>query len=253
MLRTNKMMNRAAATVALLSVTAFTGQAMADAFNFVAPDGWSVGDVNTTYQDWGTFTTKTGNLPNLGSSVNPSITSAATVDVTGGGFVAGSGNFYSFSSDHGFIADIYNHGGSSGTGGLSVGSGTHVIVQTSSTLNGSAGVYASTLEIVDHAGNTIAGGNNASALRHNVIFEGIVPSTFGDVMQREEIWEFYLPNYVGDFRVQADVIVHSSFDQLRVDSAIADSAFAITAIPEPASLALLGLGGLIAGLRRRQK
>jgi hypothetical protein len=53
------------------------------------------------------------------------------------------------------------------------------------------------------------------------------------------IWEFFLPNYTGDFRVQWDQLAHSSFDQLRVDSMIAESAFEITPIPEPATALLL--------------
>ena len=59
------------------------------------------------------------------------------------------------------------------------------------------------------------------------------------------------PNYVGDFQVLADVKVHSSFQRMRVDSAIASQAYATTAVPEPGSLALLGMG-VLATLRRRR-
>ncbi len=242
--------NMIALTFATIAIVGSTNQAFATATSFLAPGSWSVGDANTTYQEWDTFDGTTPFAPDAGLNVNPAITTSPSVSVVPPGFVAGSGNFYAFSGDYGFTADIYNHGGSSGSGGLPAGSGTHVIVQTSSTLNGSTGVYSDTLELVDLLGNPITGGDNTSALRHDVIFDGVISSPIGDVTQREEIWEFFLPGYVDDFRVQADVIAHSSFDQLRVDTAIGQSAFATTVIPEPASLALLAAGGVMTLARR---
>lgn len=244
--------NMIAMTIAAVAVMGAAGQAFATATSFLAPGSWSVGDANTTYQEWDTFGGTAPFAPDAGLNVIPAITTSPSVSVVPPGFVAGSGNFYAFSGDYGFTADIYNHGGSSGSGGLPAGSGTHVIVQTSSTLNGTTGVYSDTLQLVDLLGTAITGGDNASALRHDVIFEGIVNSSFGPVTQREEIWEFFLPGYVDDFRVQADVIAHSSFDQLRVDTAIGQTAFATTVIPEPASLALLAAGGVMTLARRKR-
>lgn len=235
--------NMIAMMIASVALLGTADQIFATATSFVTPGSWAVGDTNTTYQEWDTFGGSAPFSPDAGLNVHPTITTSSNASVVLPGIVASSGNFYSFGADYGFTADIYNHGGSSGSGGLPAGLGTHVIVQTSSTLNGATGVYSETLELVDLLGNGIAGGDNTSALRHDVIFEGIVNSSFGPVTQREDIWEFFLPGNVDDFRVQADVVVHSSFDQLRVDTAIGQTAFATTVIPEPASLALLAASG----------
>lgn len=241
--------NMIAMTIAAVALAGAANQAFAAATSFVDPGSWGVGDANTTYQEWDTFGGSAPFAPDAGLSVNPAITTSPSVSVVSPGFVAGSGNFYSFSADYGFTADIYNHGGSSGSVGLPTGSGTHVIVQTSTWANG---LFPNTLELVDLNGDLIAGGDNTNALRYDVITEGTVSSTFGEVIQREEIWEFFLPAYVDDFRVQADVSIHASFDQLRVDTAIGQSAFDTTAVPEPASLALLAAGGVMTLARRKR-
>lgn len=250
--------NMIAMTISAVAVMVTAGQAFATATSFVDPASWSVGDTNTTYNNWDSWSALAGNLP-FDSAATPTITAESTLAaidtdpfVPGGPIVSGGANFYSFSQDYGFAADIYNHGGSSGSGGLPAGSGTHVIVQTSSTLNDSTGVYSDTLELVDLLGNAINGGGYPSVLRHDTIFEGEIISPMGPVTQREEIWEFFLPGYVDDFRVQADVIMHASFDQLRVDTAIGQSPFATTAVPEPASLALLAAGGGMILTRRKR-
>jgi hypothetical protein len=116
---------------------------------------------------------------------------------------------------------------------------------------GPASVFYDTMEIVDLAGLPITGGDNASAIHEEQIWSGLVGSTFGDVTIETFIWEFYLPGYTGDFRVQWDEIVHSSFDQLRVDSMVTESALPITPIPEPASVILLVLGSLAVSRRRQ--
>lgn len=238
--------------VFLGAAIAWIGSASTVQAAFLTPGSWTPGDTSTTYQEWSHFTAA-DTTPDAGYLTSPAITTEPDLVPVAPGFTTGSGNFYSFSGNYGFTAEIYNHGGSAGTGGLPAGSGTHVIVQTAATLNGTTGVFSNTLEVVDLLGNPLSGGSNSNALSHGVIFEGIVSSTFGDVLIREEIWEFFLPGYTGDFKIQADVIVHSSFQGIRVDSAVSPSAFAVTAVPEPMTMALLGLGGSYVVSRRRRK
>ncbi len=223
---------------ALLAALVLTTPAHALAPNFVTPGNWAISDTNTTYQEWDAFTATTNNTPDIGHSTSPTIASTPTVDATAPGFRTSSGNFYAFSGDYGFDASVYNHTTATGVSGY----GTHVIIQTSETVNGSTGIYPTTIQITDLAGTAITGGDNADLLRYDIIAEGPVSSPFGTVTLREEIYEFFLPNFIGDFKVSADVIVHASLDQIRIDSAIRASAAEITTIPEPASLALLAIG-----------
>lgn len=222
--------------VLVLALSTIASAAM-EATSFVTPNHWNIGDVSSTYQEWDVIAGDTGNTPDVGvySSGVP------ILDVLSPGFRSGSSNFYSFSGNYGTEADIYNQ---IGTGG------THVIVQISATMNGNDSVYADSLEIVDLSGNAITGGANAEALDLMVLFEGDISSPMGLVTQQEQKWEFYLPGYTGDFMVKSDSIIHSMFQQIRVDSMIADSAFAAT-VPEPATMAILSLGGFL--LRRRKQ
>ncbi|MCG8508393.1 MAG: dockerin type I repeat-containing protein [Rhodospirillales bacterium] len=164
-----------------------------------------------------------GNTPDVGYVVNPTLSGGATLDGVPPAIVSGVANFYAFSGDHGFVADVSNHESTV------QGMGTHVIVQATATLNESTGVFPETVTITDLDDNPIGGGG--SPVRHDVLFEGVVESSIGDVLLREEIWEFYLPEHTGDFRVSGDVIVHSSFDRLRIDSALTAVQFAATSIP----------------------
>jgi hypothetical protein len=210
-----------------------------DAAGFVTPDQWSMGDAGSTYQEWDIMTGAAGNTPDVGV-FSPG---APTLEVLSPGYrSAATSNFYSYSGDYGTEAAIANYGG--------VG-GTQIIVQVSATMFGSDSVYADSLEIVDLSGNAITGGANADALAYAVLFVGEiwVDATQSYATQQEQYWEFFLPGYTGDFRAKSESIVHSSFQQLRVDSMIADSAFAVT-VPEPATMAILGFGGLL--LRRRK-
>lgn len=221
--------------------------------SFADPDHWSVGSADSTYQEWDDLPNST---PDIGSSANPSISSSSTIAPVSPGFGTSSGNFYSFSGDYGFESTIYNHGGSSGSGSYGASMGTHVIIQTASSQNEGTGVYPSSIELYDpsNPGTTLTGGDNASAIGHSVIFQGVVSSSQGDVNYREDIWEFYLPGYTGDILIGGDIKIHASFDRFRVDTMITDSAFSPTAVPEPATYAAaLGVITLGVVLRRRQR
>lgn len=227
---------------------------------FVEPAGWSVGDVGSTYQQWDHKTTGSGNTPDVGLTVDPSGLTTPTHSVKAPGAWTGSDNFYSFAGDHGATADIYNHGGGSGSGSYAATFGTHVIVQTGSSVNGDTGIgnRTATMQITDLAGDAITGGDNASALRiDQVSFQPGVSTFFGPVDYQEFIYEFYLPGYTGDFRVDWVQSIHSTIDTLRVDSMIVEpttegsTPFETTAVPEPATLGLVSLGGLVLLRRRR--
>jgi hypothetical protein len=168
------------------------------------------------------------------------------LSVSSPGFRVSSGNFYSFSGNYPVSANIYNHG---------AGAGTHVIVQTAATLGGTGQtVLPGTLQIVDLGGSPLTGGaNSAAVVNGDEIFNGSVSSSMGEVTLAVQIWEFFLPGFAGDFRVQFTEEIHSSFDQLRVDSMISSTAFAPSFVPEPTSLALAGLCAFGLALSRKRR
>ena len=212
-----------------------------DAFYFVDPNSWDIGDSDSTYQEWDVLVGTANNRPDLGHVSNPASLPDPNLRVYPPGFVSSSANFYSFNGDYSISVDIYNHGGSSGAG-APAGYGTHVIIQTAATVNrdpndgGPASVLVDSVEITDFNDAPVSGGSPAEALRVNEIWRGVVPSSWGDVTQQELIWEFFLPDYTGDFRVRMDNIVHSMFKQIRIDSRLATKAYAITPAPGPYDL-----------------
>lgn len=240
---------------------------------FNEPTGWSVGDANSTYQEWNAKSASTGNLADQGYTTNPGSLTDPTHAAKSPGFVTGSTNFYSFTGHYGATADIYNHGGSSGGGGFGSSFGTHVIVQIGTSQNPDelswasygdgthdelvtghgVGAFWDTLKLVDFTDTVIVGGANAEALAiGEVSYREGVASTFGPVDYQELFFEFWLPNYTGDFRVDWDQVVHGTIDTLRVDSMIAEELIGggspfIAAVPEPGSAALLLLGLLSTG------
>jgi hypothetical protein len=263
------------AIVALTTATSFASPYIGTGEYFIDPDGWNIGGPGSTYQAWDEFAPNPGppgppshilppKAPDAGLTTNPVLGAGPTVTGLGtpgagpGDFgvfilITGPNNIYSPAGDYTLNANIPNHG----TGG---GNGTHVIVQTASSA-GPTGLATlpNTLQIVDLSNNPISDGENSAALVNGeVIAAGGVESTMGSVDLEVLIWEFFLPNYTGDFRVQWTQGIHSSFDQLRVDSFIAPAALAPTTftfqqIPEPSSLAigLLGLAGVFVGRRNR--
>lgn len=243
----------------IVCVAGLTGPALAYTTSmgvesgFTEPEYWSVGDAGSTYQEWDVKSANTGNTPDQGYDTAGATLTDPTHSVTSPGFVTGTSNFYSFSGDFGATADIYNQGGAGGT---------HVIIQIGASLNPDeesfpghkTGVFLDSLELTQLDGSTaIAGGANEDALQiAEVSYRDAVSSSFGEVSYQELIYEFYLPGYTGDFQVSWDQIVHATIDTLRVDTMVTNEAYGVTSVPEPATIALLALGG-VAMLRRRQR
>lgn len=206
---------------------------------FLPPTGWSVGDAGATYQEWNFKSANSGNLPDQGYDAGGAPLTQPTHSVLSPGFVTSTSNFYSAGGNAGVLADIYNHGGAGGT---------HVMIQLGAPVNSGVdpetdefygyvgdhtelvaghgfSAFWDTLQIVDLLGAPIAGGDNTSALHvSEVSYAEDRPSPFGLVAYQELIFEFWLPGYTGDFRVEWEQIVHSSVDTLRVDTMIAAGA-----------------------------
>lgn len=198
----------------------------ADAQAFVLPSGWIMGDPASTYQEWDNFTARTGNVPDIGKfpvHFNPILSAAPPALKTG------TSNLYSFAGNWNWWADIPNHGGA--------GPGTHVLVQTAASLYNDVGVVPGTLAIVQPNGSPIPGGGASEALRTATLFQGQIysPATDSWSTTRENLWEFYLPGYIGDLRVVGTNAIHSSLMAVRVDTMIAQP------VPEPGAAAMSGL------------
>lgn len=228
-----KNINKAVAGTALALMLVQASYVQAGAFSFQEPVGWTVGDAESTFQEWESTVTGfslTGTTPTA-SNVNPAISSTSTMGVSSPGFVAGSGGYYSFSEStttYGVSADVFNHGGASGSGGPYTSNyGTRVFVQTAATI-GQAGVLGpegvglviDSLELVQINGSPITGGDNASKLQSNVLALNSIITSFGPADQEEILFEFWLPGYTDDFRVQFESSRHSSFQHLRIDTLI---------------------------------
>ncbi len=197
----------------------------ADAQAFLSPFGWSVGDPNSTYQEWDNFSSRTGNVPDVGKfplHFNPLLSAASPALKTG------TNNLYGFARNWNWWADIPNYGGS--------GPGTHVLVQIAASLYNDVGVVPGTLAIVQPDGSPIPGGGASEWLQNTTLFQGQVysPATDGWATTRESLWEFYLTGYTGDFRVVGTNAIHSSLLAVRVDSLITEP------VPEPGTAALGG-------------
>lgn len=219
---------------------------------FINPAGWNVSDPGSTHQAWDDLTALAGNVPDGGFSANPAVGTSPILSGNAPAFRTGSGNLYSFSGPYSAFANIYNHG-TPGT------DGTHVLVQTAASKNTYSAIPTS-MKLVDLAGVPLAGGDNASALVNaGLLAAGTVNSTMGPVTYEVLVWEFFLPTYTGDFRVEWTEDTDSSFDQLRVDSFLTPSALTATSfsfqpIPEPGTfgISVLGLLGVFVGSRCRK-
>jgi len=233
--------------VGLVALTASTASAGFRATtDFFEPAAWSVDDATATYQEWDDLTATAGSVPDVGQTGG---LFDATLSAPGPVIVTSTDNFYSFSSDYDVLAEIPNHGGADG----SLPGGTQVIVQVGTTLSdGPSGVRPESLIITGPGGEPLLGGGSDDPLAEATLFSGTTSSFIGDVDYAERAWEFFLPEWTGDFEVHFTMAQHSSTDRIRIDSRVVTSGEPlVTTVPEPTSVALIGLGGL--GLLRRRR
>ncbi len=232
-------------TLRLLAATAlllYSGvhNAEGSAVNFQDPNDWSVGDPDSTFQEWNSdpidflgdpdvFMFSTRSTAPSSSNMNPALSADPNLGVNSPGFVGSSGGYYAFNGNYRVYADILNHGGSAGSGqSYAPTDGTRVIVQVAATLNedpndgGPASVFPDSLELVQLDGRPLEGGEISDSLYISEVSDPnlLVDGPFGLVQQQEFIAEFWLPGFTGDFRFQTDSIVHSSFQHLRIDTLI---------------------------------
>lgn len=230
------------AIVGLLAINPIASAAPTTSFS--EPTGWTVGDLNSTSQQWWAVSGASPIGSNLLHTDNPVIPTAPTIAPTGA-FVAGSGGYYSFSANYKVTATIPSYTDPSALG-------TYVRVQTAASLNpdydpendGTGGsILRDSFKILAPDNTPLATSSPEDVLRTLYVEE--FESSFGIVQYEELLWEVFLPGFTGDFKVETTSMVHSSFQSLRVDSFVQP-------VPEPATLTLGGAAGVaLVALRRK--
>jgi hypothetical protein len=230
-----KYISRVAALVVTVQLSAISFGA---AFNFQEPSDWTVGDPGTTFNNWEAAPDSVNYLPAKEFSVtnttpslstaSPAITGVSNLNVQSPGFKAGSGGYYSFSNSYIIFANFYNHGGSTGVGSpYSTGYGTRVILQTAATTNTDLdfSIYQGSVEFLNLDNSPFPETRSPQLIGVTEIFrqEG-VETPFGPAEQQELLFEYYLPEYSGDFRVRFRAAMHSSFQELRIDTLLVEEA-----------------------------
>jgi hypothetical protein len=223
-------------TVALIVVLQLSPLACGAAFNFQEPTDWTVGAPGSTFNNWEAAPDSINYLPAKEfsvsnttpslSSASPAISGISNLNVQSPGFKAGSGGYYSFSNSYIIFANIYNHGGSTGVGApYATGYGTRVIFQTAATTNTTLdfSIYQDSVEFLNLDNSPFPETRSPQLIGITEIFrqEG-VETPFGPAEQQELLFEYYLPEYSGDFRVRFRATMHSSFQEFRVDTLLVE-------------------------------
>jgi hypothetical protein len=229
--------------VALIVVLQLGSLACGAAFNFQEPTDWTVGAPGSTFNNWEAAPDSTNYLPAKKfsvsnttpslSTVSPAITGVSNLNVLPYGLVGGSGGYYAFNElvegeGYGIFANIYNHGGSTGVGTpYSSGYGTRVIFQTAATTNTSLNfsIFQDSVEFLNLDNSPFPVTRSPQLIGVTEIFrQGGVETPFGLAEQQELLFEYYLPEYSGDFRVRFRAAMHSSFQEFRVDTLLVEEA-----------------------------
>lgn len=207
---------------------------------FTTPASWSRGVDGTTYQEWDAFTTFTGATPDV-ASVNDNGTAALTEN-TGGGFVTGGGNIYSFSTATDFTVTVPEADVTAPAPDHDV---TAIVqIRTLGTELDYSSVLLNGLAAVDTAELDRQGLGGFGGAQVDTWFLFNIPyADFGDGVPGVE-------DLTLTFNASGSSL---SLDRLSVDTAIRPFGFYAEAnpVPEPASLGLIALGGMLALGRRR--
>ncbi|MEM1011809.1 MAG: hypothetical protein AAGI46_06265 [Planctomycetota bacterium] len=186
-------------THTFLSATAAValGTASASAV-FVAPSTWSVGDANTTAQEWDIFTSPIGNAPDVLDSNDQGQATAFDANAPmNGSFITGSASIYTFSAEVFPAADVPVPTLAGGT--------TTFIVQTS------------TFGYVPVAADVTVSDDSDNVY---LPVEQVL-LTEGDRQGVEQAWyfRFEVPSDVGEYRFLMEAASSSlAFDRLRIDT-----------------------------------
>jgi hypothetical protein len=183
---------------------------------FVEPTLWQVGDLNTTQQKWSNDFTNFSYTINHAPIQKTSNAPLAVDPVLSwdGPWIAGSGGLYSDSAIFTVSAQIPNH---SPSGAL----GTHILIQTFTTVmpdydpegdGFGGGVLRNSIKVYDAANMLVATSTPAQVVRRLT-----VPGFLG-FGGEELLWEVFVPNLTGNFKVSMQSMYHTSFQALRVDS-----------------------------------
>lgn len=209
---------------------------------FVTPTDWTrpindavAASTRTTYQEWNVFTSTAGPNdpdvaevnPDLGTGPNPS--KANVYDTSGGSFVTGGGNIYSFAVATLNDADVPSYG-------LGASATTEVLFQVR-TLGTELDYNNVRLDYND--GTT----DQTISFTERQELERVTLGGFGG-SQVDTLFRFTIPYGPNTFKIEFDASGSSmSTDRVSIDT--------LTAVPEPASLGMLAAGGLLALRRRR--
>lgn len=224
---------------------------------FQEPADWNVGDALTTFQYWAapdesfradrvTEPAMDFQTPAYQSAFEPAlafdpndepneIPDGPLLDNVSPGYRTSNGGYYSQNGVYSIFAEIYNHGGVVGAAGpLASGLGTRVIVQTAALAGQipdgtgeleTGSVILDDIQLVAPNGDPLLGGENESLLAFEdrstgeevtvVTDAGLFTAPFESFQ-----FEFFLPNYTADFRLEAGLGNHTSFQFLRIDTQI---------------------------------
>lgn len=227
-----------AAAVASLTGVGYAPAAFIEPTEWTRPstDAEALADL-TTYQEWNAFSSPGGPNdpdvaevnPNPGTGPNPS--KANVYDTSGSSFVTGSGNIYSPSAATLMDADIPSYG-------LGDGYETSVFFQLRTL--GSEVDY-------DTVRLTYSDGANDHTISY-ASYEELARVPLGGFggSRVDSLFRFEAPFSPSTFKIEFDAAGSSmSTDRVAVDTNT-------VAVPEPASLGVLGLAGLVLARRRRR-